>query len=96
MKRQDVIFRKDKQSVYALFPYIIHSGYNVVTYQHIGQHSGANYQHCIQTSKPATPEEYEPLKKELENIGYNLLIRKKQNHNKYIQAVEKMRKEYRN
>ncbi len=92
--KETVIFRKDKTSVFALFPYIIHQGYFVVTYEHIGQHSGADYNHCINTSRPARPKEYEPLKKELESIGYNLLVREKMNYTKYLQAVEKARKDY--
>jgi len=40
-------------------------------YSHIGQHSSASPEYAAE-SRPATPEEYAPLKSELENIGYNL------------------------
>jgi len=42
-------------------------------YSHIGGHSACSpiYE---QESRPATPEEYEPLKRELEQIGYVLKV----------------------
>jgi hypothetical protein len=81
----DVIFRVDtskdfKGTVFAIFPHQVadYKG-NVMSYQHIGQHSGANYSHCINTSKPATEKQYSDLKTELEQIGYSLRIVKRQN-----------------
>jgi hypothetical protein len=73
-----VIFRKWKKSeggdVFALFPYDLGTDdpYTCSSYQHIGQHSAADPYHCIQMSERATPEEYAPLKAELESIGYKL------------------------
>lgn len=83
-----VIFRKMKydNSILALFPYLIGYDYLITSYSYLGQHSSADYQNCIQSSKPAKPNEYELLKKELESIGYNLEIREKRNFNKYIKA----------
>ena len=94
MDKTDVIFRKDKDGVFALFPYLIatHDG-QITGYMHIGQHFSAHYIHCVTESKPAKPEEYANLMAELENqVGYNLRIKKKINYNKY----DKARKEARN
>lgn len=79
-----VIFRKvpanycsADEEVIALFPEIpaTMNPNECQSYVHYGQHgaamaSGHNW-------KLATPEEYAPLKKELESIGYNLDIRKR-------------------
>lgn len=80
-----VVFRKFKHidAVIALFPYIEEgfryqpSYIHVLSYMHVGQHSSADYNHCIKTSRPATEDEYKELKKELESLGYNLKVRLK-------------------
>ena len=73
-----VIFRKFKDGdILALFPYLSEGGAAVESYMHVGQHSGADYSGCIRRTVAATPEEYSDLQKELESIGYNLLIRKR-------------------
>jgi len=78
-----VIFRKDPPSdggnVFALFPEIPsdRNGLLCTSYEHVGQHSGADYYGCIQRSKPAKPEEYDALRKELEGRGYALDIRQR-------------------
>lgn len=88
--KMDVIFRKDtikdwKGTIFALFPHSTnHMKGNVLSYQHIGQHSDADYQLCIKNSIPAKEEEYQSLKKELEGLGYNLNIIKRQNYKKYL------------
>lgn len=41
-------------------------------YQHIGQHGSATLGHCMRATRPATVEEAEPLRRELERIGYSL------------------------
>lgn len=47
-----------------------------MSYQHVGQHGAAG--HCVvQSTRPATVEEYAPLKQELEALGYDLSIRHK-------------------
>ena len=72
-----VIFRKwkgDKQ-IFALFPYNYEGQYRCLSYQHIGQHDSDDYNHCINQSRPVNETEYTDLKKELENIGYNLEIK---------------------
>jgi len=79
-----VIFRKVPanysgagEEIIALFPEIPGTldPRECLSYVHYGQHgsamaSGHNW-------KLATPEEYEPLRRELEGIGYNLDIRKR-------------------
>tara|TARA_B110000503_G_C6810497_1_gene274815 strand:+ start:155 stop:451 length:297 start_codon:yes stop_codon:yes gene_type:complete len=84
----EVIFRFDKEyGVYALFPYEIDTYTTVSSYAHVGQHSGANYQHCINTSRPATEVEYKDLFNELENyVGYNLKVVKKMSYQKWKAA----------
>src|ERR1035437_7887782 len=42
-------------------------------YSHVGQHSSASPEYAKE-SRPATPEEYAPLKTELESLGYNLEV----------------------
>ncbi len=86
----DVVFRFDttkdwKGTIFALLPHEVsdHSG-NVTSYQHLGQHSSADYQHCIAKSRPATESEYKDLKIEMECIGYNINVIKKQNYQKYL------------
>lgn len=46
---------------------------NRACYSHIGQHSGCHPDYANEC-KPATPEQYADLKKELEGLGYNLEI----------------------
>lgn len=68
-----VVFRWWEHSVIALFP-TLHDDPDPSlcdSYQHIGQHGSARYQHIINTSRPATPAEYASLKKELESAPYH-------------------------
>lgn len=88
----DVIFRVDttkdwKGTVYAMLPHECsdHKG-NVTSYQHVGQHSGADYNHCIRTSRLATEAEYKDLKKEMEGQGYNFKVIKKRNYDKFLKS----------
>ena len=66
----EVIFRRwppnDFNLVIALFPYIIndHKG-NVMSYEHIGQHGGADYNGVINGTDPANESEYNDLKSEI-------------------------------
>lgn len=78
-----VIFRKFKKGrdILALFPYIDGGLYFCGSYQHVGQHSSADYDGCIKISTPAKKSEYSDLKKELENLGYNLKVQKRANRN---------------
>lgn len=98
--KTDVIFRiwNNKNfigdHIIALFPHEVcdYKG-NVTSYEHVGQHGGATYNHCIRLSKPAKQSEYNDLFEELESIGYNLNIIKRQNYNKYSKSLNKMKNE---
>jgi hypothetical protein len=72
-----VVFRfwRESYDVIALFPDIPETGGACMSYEHVGQHGGADYSHVVAQSRPATPEEYAPLKRELESIGYTLAVR---------------------
>lgn len=77
--KDKVIFRKDRTkdgSVFALFPLIAtdRNGYYCQSYQHIGQHSGADYAGCVRASRPAKPSEYKDLARELRGRGYRLQV----------------------
>lgn len=72
-----VIFRKWNKAnggdIIALFPEDV-SDYNgkfCGSYEHTGQHGGADYQGVIARTKPATPDEFKRLKDELESEPYN-------------------------
>ena len=90
----EVMFRRLKwehgDNIMALFPYEIenHNG-DVMSYMHIGQHGSANYNHCIDSTTLATPDEYKDLLKELETIGYNLKIVKRRNYIK-LTAIKRL------
>lgn len=71
-----VVFRRwrDTNDIIALFPAEpsdIH-GWYCLSYERIGQHSGADYHGVVQASRPATDEEAAPLADELTKVGYNL------------------------
>ena len=91
MKKQketvQVIFRRFKDGeILALFPYESTSGCDLVmSYQHIGQHSGADPL-LVHDTNPATPEQYANLKRELEGIGYSLEVKQRINWKRYNEA----------
>jgi hypothetical protein len=62
-----------QNSVIALFVDMSEGRGTIGSYMHIGQHSAAS-ERLLTDLKPATPEEYAPLKAELEAIGYTLDI----------------------
>lgn len=73
-----VVFRVwSNGDVIALFPEIDAGTGYCGSYEHVGQHSGANYRSVINRTRMAKPGEYRDLAKELRRIGYNLLIRKR-------------------
>ncbi len=70
-----VIFRTDRQgSVFALMPEIPadNNGHYCTAYEHLGQHSTADYALCIARSRPANPDDYSDLLFELEKRGYRV------------------------
>lgn len=82
-EKTKVIFRwvpKWKQAI-ALFPEIpdTYDPAMCMSYMCESQHGGAHFDGIIRISVPLNPwsKEYENLKRGLENIGYNLDIRKK-------------------
>jgi hypothetical protein len=72
-----VVFRtwKDDGSVIALFPDLAVGGGCCESYQHVGQHGGADYGHVVSKSRPSTPAEYMALKMELARAPYNYKLR---------------------
>ena len=74
MKKVNVAFRKfEDGEVIAIFPNIYpvakDSKAEVMSYMHIGQH-GMCMECLVNELEKASKEEYTPLKKELEMIGY--------------------------
>jgi hypothetical protein len=87
-----VIFRKDPPSlggdVFALFPYEEGAPGFCTVYQHCGGHGSADYTGCVARSRPAKPEEYAALKRELESAPYKYVldVRKRASHNRRMGA----------
>ena len=87
-----VIFRKWKPShggcVIALFPEepSDHEGRFCESYEHVGQHGGADYHGVVRRTLPATETESRDLLEELTwNYGYSLVVKRKASpamHNK--------------
>lgn len=74
-KMTRAVFRKypDGQII-ALFPDIPWSEDGSVTsYMHVGQHGAAYYKQVIDSTTPASEEDYSALLEELETIGYDNL-----------------------
>lgn len=75
-----VVFRvwKGKNGgVIALFPYetgTVGKPETCSSFEHIGQHGAAYLADVISATRPATPEEYKPLKKELESKPYRYTL----------------------
>jgi hypothetical protein len=65
------VCKSDPDDVFALFPTDPADiyGHLCTSYQHIGQHSAADYYHCIRNSRPATRREATPLLSEVRRIG---------------------------
>lgn len=83
-----VVFRKFKDGeVLALFPDLEYNRgqYQFVSYMHVGQHGSATT-FITSVTYPATPEEYAPLKAELERIGYMLKVKNRINRSDLFYA----------
>ena len=68
-----VVFRKyPNGDIIALFPDIPWNrhGNSITSYMHVGQHGGAHGNAVMSSTVPATAEEFTPLLRELEEIGY--------------------------
>lgn len=79
---ENVIFKRepneytDETDILAVFPDIIEQPGDegrILTYSHVGQHGYASLEY-LEELEDATPEEYEPLKEELEGQGYVLNV----------------------
>ena len=70
------VWKGDDADVFALFPVLPadNDGYLCTSYQHVGQHGGADYRLCMSKSRPATAAEAADLLAELRAIGYNLHV----------------------
>ena len=75
-KTKDVFSKWPNGDIFALFPEVPAdiNGDLCSSYEHCGQHGGADYFLCIAKSTPAFPSEYATLKTELEEIGYCLYV----------------------
>ena len=89
-----VVFRKwrpnkdQDEGIIALFPYEIYNNTGLVnSYEHIGQHGGADYQHCILNTVPAKAYEYNELKSILEGIGYDLEVIQRYSRKRYLHEL---------
>lgn len=81
-----VVFRKWRNgNVLALFPYELCDsvGKQCMSYEHVGQHGAADYSHCIDSTVPALPSQYQALYKELESIGYDLEVKQKVRYSRF-------------
>jgi hypothetical protein len=92
MKTDDLItevqFRKFKDGdIIAVFPYEIAAtgkqNVLIMSYMHIGQHSGCSW-NINQITTPAKQSEYNELYKELVSLGYNLKVIKRRSYAKYL------------
>ena len=74
MEQTPVIFRKWRTSeggILALFPSLPHNELLCQSYEHVGQHGGADYTGMMARTRPASKKEYADLKRELESAPYN-------------------------
>jgi hypothetical protein len=80
MEREKVVFRVwPDGDVIALFPRIAANvdGYECQSYEHVGQHGGADPMAIVQATRLAKPAEYRELARELRGLGYKLRIAKR-------------------
>jgi hypothetical protein len=90
MMTDKVVFRKFKEGdIIALFPRLpgTNSPYTCDSYMHFGQ-SGSADPEIVKITKPATPEEYADLAKELRSMGFELDIKTRV---RYVDMLERER-----
>jgi len=88
---QDVVFRVWRarpRTVIALWPAVFanNSGTHCQSFEHIGQHGGADYQHILRLTRPAKPGEYATLLAELRSMGHSglrVIQRAQRRHDDY-------------
>jgi len=83
------VWNGDPDDVFALFPTDPADiyGHLCTSYQHIGQHSAADYALCIRKSRPATRREAAPLLTELRRIGYRPHVLQRANRRHHDQRL---------
>lgn len=64
-------WRAAPHSVIALFPELDAGRGLCLSFEHLGQHGGADYSLVIAQTRPATEAEYAPLRRELEGAPYH-------------------------
>lgn len=74
-----VLFRVDKSGefkgyVTAVFPREVNRNGTFLCYSHTEQHGICTRGWVLSKTRPATPDEYADLKRELESIGYTLKV----------------------
>lgn len=71
-----VLFRKNLRGgdVVAVFPFLNAGEGYMTSYAHIGLHSKCSWEYVKEDTKPASTEDYEELRQELLNIGYENII----------------------
>lgn len=94
----DVIFRVWKspnKGVIALFPghaATVNQPSHCSSFEHVGQHAAADLKRVVTATRPATQEEYVPLKRELETGPYsytlNVVTRATGRH--YVERVKQL------
>ena len=94
--KTDIVFRKFKDGqIIALMPHEVDTNKGLVcTYMHVGQHSSGDYNYVVSITKLATEDEFADLKKELESIGYDIKVIKKQNTDKYLKSLRNLLKSF--
>lgn len=88
----DVIFRVFPEGdVIALFPAQAYDSkpHRCMSYQKLGQHGGADVD-LISKLRPATPQEYAPLKAELESQGYHLRVKLRSHRGHYRARIKEI------
>jgi hypothetical protein len=78
-----VVFRRwTNGDIIALFPQLPadYQGWYCDSYEHTGQHGGADFHGVVRATKPVALEEAADLIHELERIGYRLMPIKRASH----------------
>lgn len=90
-----VIFKMEGDAPVAFFPEELgtSSPYTCLCYAHLGQHASADTGYAA-SLKRATPEQFAPLKRELESLGYELEIVRKCTQKHLAARKEKLKAFY--
>ena len=98
--KTEVIFRqfKDDNSIIALFPYEIETFCGLInSYMHIGQHGTADIA-IIYDTKPVSvfkiQEAYDLYNELTNDVGYDLIVKKKISYRKFSRKLTEFRKKY--